>query len=231
MPEAATAAAPSNQYAPWGGRWFSLLEFVVGGAIVVGHNVFHKVPNEVPILVVLGLLSFAIRERSFRPMGFSMPSFWKKTILIAIAAAVIRILVGQLVIDPTTAHFWPAAKAAKGMNEIAGNWKVALQWLALIWTFAAFGEEISYRGYLMNRAADLGARSKLAYAFAIPAMAVLFGYGHYYKGPAGIIDSGFAGVVLGITFLVSGRNLWACILAHGLIDTVAVVCLFMGWVT
>jgi membrane protease YdiL (CAAX protease family) len=38
-----------------------------------------------------------------------------------------------------------------------------------------------------------------------------------------------AGLVLGILFMVSGRNLWACILAHGFIDTVGVVATFMGW--
>jgi uncharacterized protein len=60
-------------------------------------------------------------------------------------------------------------------------------------------------------------------------VSVLFGYGHYYKGPAGVIDSGMAGLILGILFMVSGRNLWACILAHGFIDTVGVVATFMGW--
>jgi hypothetical protein len=31
-------------------RWVSLSEFLVGGAIVIAHNVYHRVPNEVPIL-------------------------------------------------------------------------------------------------------------------------------------------------------------------------------------
>jgi len=46
---------------------------------------------------------------------------------------------------------------------------------------------------------------------------------------AGIADSGVAGLILGAAFLLSGRNLWACILAHGLIDTVGVVAVYFGW--
>ena len=34
-------------------RGIRLAEFLVGGAIVIGHNVFKVVPNEVPILVAL----------------------------------------------------------------------------------------------------------------------------------------------------------------------------------
>ena len=108
---------------------------------------------------------------------------------------------------------------------------VALRWLLIVWTFAAFGEEISYRGYLLTRAADVGARSKTAYWVAVLMVSVLFGIGHYYKGPAGMVDSGMAGLVLGITYMLSGRNLWACILAHGFTDTFGVVALFFGWQT
>jgi membrane protease YdiL (CAAX protease family) len=134
-----------------------------------------------------------------------------------------------LVIDPLTVHFWPAAKGPSGFEEIRGHAMVALRWLFLVWTFAAFGEEVSYRGYLVTRAADVGGRSKAAYWIAVVAVSVLFGYGHYYKGPAGMVDSGMAGLVLGAAYLLSGRNLWVCILAHGFIDTFGVVALFFGF--
>jgi hypothetical protein len=43
-------------------RVVSAFEFLLGAFIVIGHNVFHFVPNEVPILVVLGLLSTRMRD-------------------------------------------------------------------------------------------------------------------------------------------------------------------------
>jgi membrane protease YdiL (CAAX protease family) len=39
--------------------------------------------------------------------------------------------------------------------------------LAIVWTFAAFGEEMGYRGYLLTRAADLGNRTAWAYWIAL----------------------------------------------------------------
>jgi membrane protease YdiL (CAAX protease family) len=210
-------------------RSISLAEFLLGAAIVIAHNVYHVIPNEVPILFVLGLISLRVRDGDWGVIGLRWPASWKKTILLAVAAAATRILLGQFVMDPLTAHFWPPAAGPSGFSEITGHPMVALRWLFIVWTFAAFGEEISYRGYLVTRAADVGARSKFAYWIAVVLVSVLFGYGHYYKGPAGMVDSGMAGLVLGAAYLLSGRNLWVCILAHGLIDTVGVVALFFGW--
>jgi len=100
--------------------------------------------------------------------------------------------------------------------------------LLIVWTFAAFGEEVVYRGYLMIRAADLGMRSNAAYCAAMIFVSVLFGFGHYYKGLAGVADSTVAGLILGAAYLLSGRNLWTTILAHGFIDTSAVVFEYFG---
>ncbi|HVM92755.1 MAG TPA: CPBP family intramembrane glutamic endopeptidase [Terriglobales bacterium] len=210
-------------------RGLSFVELVVGAGVVIGHNVLHVIPNEVPILTGLGLLSARVRDGSWRALGFWWPASWKRTVLWAIVVAALRILLGALVVDPLTAHFWPPAVAPKGMNEIAGPWKTALEWLGIVWTFAAFGEEISYRGYLLRRAADAGGRSKTAWWAAVSIVAVLFGYGHYYKGPAGIIDSGMAGLILASAYVLSEGNLWMCVLAHGFIDTFGVIMLFFGW--
>ena len=58
-----------------------------------------------------------------------------------------------------------------------------------MWTFAAFGEELAYRGYLFNRAAEAFGSTLPAFWLAAVISSVLFGYGHFYKGPAGIVDS------------------------------------------
>jgi membrane protease YdiL (CAAX protease family) len=209
-------------------RWLSFAEFTVGGIIVIGHNVFRIIPNEVPILVIFALISFRMRDGGWAAMGFRWPASWSRTILIALAAAAFRITLGSLVIDPLTFHFWPAAVAPSGSEQIAGSITVALRWLVLAWTFAAFGEEISYRAYLITRAADVGCRSRAAWWIGILAVSVLFGYGHFYKGPSGMVDSAVAGLVLGSVYFLAGRNLWVAILAHGFIDTFGIIALFFG---
>ncbi len=210
-------------------RLISAAELLLGAFIVIGYNVFHILPNEVPILFVLGLLSAKVRNGGVSALGFKRPASWARIVQIALAAGVLRIVLGEVIVDPLTSQYWPPAEAPTGVDEITGNVKEAAWWLLIVWTWAAFGEEIAYRGYLLTRAADLGNRSLAAYWIGVVLVSILFGYGHYYKGPAGIIDSGVAGFILGAAYLLSGRNLWTSILAHGFIDTVGVVVLFFGW--
>ena len=214
--------------APLASRLLSGAELLLGAVIVIGHNVFRLIPNEVPILFLLGLLSLRWRDGGWSAIGLTRPASWPRVVMIALLAAALRIALGDLVIDPLTARFWPPAVSPAGFEAINGDLKTALLWLFLVWTFAAFGEEIAYRGYLLTRAADLGNRSAAAYWIGTVIVSVLFGYGHFYKGPAGIVDSGVAGLILGAAYLISGRNLWTCILAHGVIDTVGVTAAYFG---
>ena len=209
-------------------RALSGVELLVGGLVVIGHNVFRILPNEVPILVVLGLVSVRLRNGTWSAIGLRRPASWRRLLLIALAAAVIRLVGGELVVEPLARHFWPPSAAPSIADHLAGNLGDALKALLLVWTFAAFGEEIAYRGYLVRRAAELLGGSSAAYWTGMVVAAVLFGFGHYYKGPTGIVDSTFAGLVLGSAYLLAGRNLWASVLAHGLIDTVGVAAVFFG---
>jgi hypothetical protein len=234
-PDGAVDRAPS---APTGGgarhaesarfRLISLAEFVLGAGVVLGHNVWRVVPNEVPILVLAGFLSIRLRRAGWAGLGFRRPHSWVRIGGIALAAAVLRVVLGDFVIDPLTSRVWPAAIAPAGAEAIPGHVGAALVALLVVWGFAAFGEEIAYRGYLLGRLADALGRSRAAYWVAVVATAILFGFGHYYKGPAGILDSGVAGLVLGAAYMLAGNNIWASILAHGFIDTYAVAATFLG---
>lgn len=136
----------------------------------------------------------------------------------------------ELVVGPLGHRIWPAPQhISHVVGSAALGWRQALTTLVIVWTFAAFGEELSYRGYLLTRAADIFGRSDAAYILAMILVALLFGFGHYYKGTAGVLDSTYSGLVLGCAYLLSGRNLWAAILAHGISDTFALLVVFMGW--
>jgi CAAX protease family protein len=45
-----------------------------GVFLVIGHNVFHIVPNEVIVLCVIGLVSIRLRDGSWSAMGFKRPA-------------------------------------------------------------------------------------------------------------------------------------------------------------
>ena len=230
MPTALSSTEiPFPSHHPAASRALSALELLLGAFIVIGHNVFRIVPNEVIILFALGLVSIRLRDGGWSAMGFKRPGSWRRIFLIAVAAAALRIILGQFVVEPITGRFWPAPIAPALASEIPGNIRVAIDALLVVWTFAAFGEEIAYRGYLLTRASDLGKRSPTAYWIGIVVVSILFGYGHYYKGASGIVDSGIAGLILGVAYMFAGRNLWASILAHGFIDTFGVIDAFFGW--
>ena len=213
-----------------GSRGLSLAELAVGAAIVVGHNVFHVVPNEVPILFVLGIASIRLREGSWRAIGLARPKCWWLTLLFGAVTAIAVLAMGQFVTEPLAAamglHAAKSAATSLGLHK--GDIWSLLKTLAVIWTFAAFGEEIGYRRYLLGRAADLGNRSGIAYWIALPVVSALFGIGHYYQGPAGMFTTACDGFMIGAACLLSRRNLWVAVLAHGLIDTIGLGAVFLG---
>ncbi|HEU0208086.1 MAG TPA: CPBP family intramembrane glutamic endopeptidase [Candidatus Udaeobacter sp.] len=211
-------------------RWFSLLECAFGVFVVVGHNIFHFLPNEVPILFILGWISLRWRNGGWKYAGLRRPQSWWKTIALAMVAAAILLLGSELIVEPLSHRIWPGPEHVSHIIQSgASGWRQALVGLLIVWTFASFGEEMSYRGYLLTRASEVLGRSSLAYWAAMILVSLLFGFGHYYKGPSGVVDSAYSGLALGAAYLLAGRNLWVPILAHGAADTVAIFVVFIGW--
>src|SRR5439155_19913503 len=93
---------PFPSTSPLASRALSAFELLFGAFIVIGHNVFHIVPNEVIVLSVLWLLSMRLRDGGWSAMGFKRPASWRRIVLIASVAAGVRILLGPLVIEPIT---------------------------------------------------------------------------------------------------------------------------------
>jgi hypothetical protein len=86
------------------------------------------------------------------------------------------------------------------------------------WGSAAFGEELLLRGFVLDRLAKLfGSTSTAALLLAILVQAALFGAFHFHQGANALVAAA-AGLVFGLIWLLGGRNLWACILLHGLVD-------------
>lgn len=104
-----------------------------------------------------------LRNGRWSAIGFKRPASWRRIVGLALGAAALRLVLGSFVIEPLGAHFWPAIQAPEGAEQIAGNFKVALIALLLVWSFGAFGEEIAYRGYLTLRGAEAGGESRASF--------------------------------------------------------------------
>lgn len=107
-----------------------------------------------------------------------------------------------------------------------GNFRALLGWLAVSWTLAAFGEEMVYRGYLLNRLGDLTGFTTLGWAISLLAVAAFFGMVHAYQGASGILLAGFSGLVQGLAYLATKRNLWVSIICHGVTDTAGFILIY-----
>jgi membrane protease YdiL (CAAX protease family) len=113
-------------------------------------------------------------------------------------------------------------------RPLIGNAELLFIGFALVWVLAAFGEEMVHRGYLMNRIADLGNQTRLAWIVSLIVASVLFGLCHSGQGVTGIIDEGLMGLLLGLIYLACGRSLAVPIVAHGVQDSVDLVLIFLG---
>ena len=120
-------------------RWFSLLEFAVGVFVVVGHNIFRILRNEVPILFVFGWISLRLRNGGWKYAGLGRPKSWWKTVALALLAAAIVLLGSELLVEPLAHRIWPEPEHMSNVIESgAAGWRQALVSLLIVWTFASF---------------------------------------------------------------------------------------------
>ena len=91
--------------------------------------------------------------------------------------------------------------------------------VGVAWLAAGLGEELIYRGFLMDRLERLrGIGNSTAVVLIV--QAVLFGLPHGYQGAGGMVLTGSIGLLLGWVRLRFGGNLVVAVLAHAAVDTI-----------
>src|SRR5688572_26996099 len=146
-------------------RAVAAAEAVVAAAVVIGHNILRVVPNEVVVLVLVGAVSCALRRQSLKAIGYRRPPSWRNTAAVALAVAAALQVFSIFVVDPLAIRFTGQTADLSDFQPVVGNMKLAAIYLLVIWSFAAFGEEFAYRGYLLRRTIDaLGGSTRGAVA-------------------------------------------------------------------
>jgi membrane protease YdiL (CAAX protease family) len=77
-------------------RLISLAECVAGTLFVLGHNVWRVLPNEVYLLVVVGLVSLWLRNGGMAGAGLRRPGSWAWTVVAAMLLGGVYLLTGNL---------------------------------------------------------------------------------------------------------------------------------------
>jgi membrane protease YdiL (CAAX protease family) len=137
-------------------------------------------------------------------------------------------LFAVFVTTPQISEFFGVEPDYSDLKGIEGNLTLLVVFLGLNWTLAAFGEELCFRGFLMKRLAQIFGEGRWAWVVSLVLSSVLFGWGHTEQGLSGWIQEGFSGLLLGILFLATQRNLAVPIVAHGVSNTVAFVLIYFG---
>jgi membrane protease YdiL (CAAX protease family) len=208
--------------------WLVLVEVALVIAIYIGRQHHILKVSATPYLFLLAWISLRLRRVQWKQLGFTRYRTWAKTLLLGIAFGVGLELFDLFGKQPLLTRLLGKPPDLSNFIAVRGNLKFALVAIALIWILAAFGEELVYRGYLMNRVADLGRGTRTAWIVSLFVISALFGFSHYQQGLTGIIEEGSDGLILGLMYLAYRRNLAIPIVAHGVCDTIDIALLFLG---
>jgi membrane protease YdiL (CAAX protease family) len=182
-----------------------------------------------PWLLVAGLIAFRLRGPGWRAIGLARPASISRTIAIGVLVGLGYQIVGTYLVEPLIARLTSGELPnVSQFSNLIGNEALLLFWLTLSWTLAAVVEELGYRGWILTRCVEIGGGSRGAWVAAVLVSSVLFGVVHAYQGLSGMISTGLTGVLFAVTYLASGRNLWAAIIAHGVLDTAGFVMMYAG---
>lgn len=208
--------------------WLAVGELLVVVLIFVA-DARHLIPfSKTPFLLAFGWISLWVRRSGWRAVGLRRYRSWPITVAAGIGAGLLLEAFQLFISQPFLVRVLGKQPDLEVFRAVHGNIKLTLIFLALAWTLAAFGEEMVYRGYLMNRVADLLKRTPRAWIISLFAVHVGFGLAHAYQGVTGIVDEGLMGLLLGVIYLRTGRNLSVPIIAHGIQDSIDFVLIFLG---
>lgn len=205
-----------------------VLEVALFCAIVVADAAGLVPITQTLFLVPLIWLLLRIRRESWSTIGWFRPRRPWLAIGIGVVAGVSMELLAVHFTTPRISAFFGVEPDYSELASVRGNAKLLLVFLVFSWTIAAVGEEICFRGFLMQRLARIFGGTSAAWVASLVLSSVLFGWGHTEQGVAGWVQEGLSGLLLGILFLATGRNLVVPIVAHGVSNTLAFVLIYLG---
>jgi uncharacterized protein len=158
----------------------------------------------------------AVREA----LALNRPANWPRAVLTAIAAAVAIIVWFQLGGNLLKWLGMPSIDTSQVIDLASQSPASLALWIvAVAWIGAGFGEEVLWRGFLLDRLMRMpGISGRLWLATGVQGVA--FGLPHAYQGAAGVIITGVVGLFFGWLRTKTAWNLWPLIIAHALVDTI-----------
>ncbi|AND68898.1 hypothetical protein ATSB10_14440 [Dyella thiooxydans] len=163
------------------------------------------------------------------PLGLRKHVDWRRIAAFGLLAGVAQLLLVKVALTPAIEHFTGQHRDLSMFDYLRGNWHALLALLPLIWISAGFCEEVVFRGIVLGRIRAAFGGSRAATAVAVAASCVVFGLAHGYQGLSGWILTGALGGILALVYVLSDYCLWYGVALHLVYDTLATVCITLGY--
>ena len=183
--------------------------------------------SKTPFLLVIAWASLRARGLNWRLAGLSLDADWRRLMIVGCIAGVAFWLFEYFIENPVLHTITGVYPDLSEFAEVVGNLPLLLLLLALNIILAGFGEEMVWRAYALSRVAQLLGYGR-GWLAALVIVNLSFGFAHLYQGEAGITQAAVQGVLLGILYLKTGRNLIAPICAHIVANTCDFVLIYAG---
>jgi hypothetical protein len=183
--------------------------------------------SRTPFLLLICWVSLRLRRMAWGDIGLRRPPRMARAIALGAVAGLAIELLAIHVATPWIAAVTGSPPDVSDLRDLVGNLQLLLILSIVNWILAALGEELAFRGYLMNRVAGALGGTRLAWIVSLVAVSLFFGIGHGTQGVAGIVQESISGCWLGVFFLASGRNLTVPITAHGVSNTLALILIYL----
>ena len=191
------------------------------------------IPDSAPLILrpVLGFLTawFFVKRagESWKNYGLCRPDSIPRSVVWTGALYALMWLSSAYVSEPL-ADWLGFQPKPSFIVYIHGNAVALIGWLAISWIIGGFVEELLFRGFILTQVSNMFSASWIGVPIGIISQACLFGLLHLYQGLFGFVYAGITAVILGITYVAIGRNLWPLIFAHALLDSVAMIDIYRG---
>jgi uncharacterized protein len=188
--------------------------------------------SKTPYLFLLGWISLRIRGLRWRDVGlqWSPAPDWPltKILIVGVAVGIGMEALELFATQPLLTKLLNKGPDLDEFRRLIGNTTLLIIAIVLAWVLAAFGEEMVWRGYSLNRVADVLGKSRSGWIASAILISLLFGLAHFPQGPTGVIENIIDGAILAGVYFATNRNLLAPIVAHGIQDTVDVLLIYLG---